>query len=118
MAALLLAALLAVAPAPAPNVVLVMTDDQTLRDMQVMPRTRAAIGAQGVTFTDHRASYPLCCPARATLLTGQYAHNHRVLGNFTPHGGYARLDKRHTLPVALQDAGYATAHIGKYLNGY
>jgi N-acetylglucosamine-6-sulfatase len=121
VAALLVAALLAVGPAPAPaspNVVMIVTDDQTLRDMEVLPRVRAAIGAQGVTFTDHRASYPLCCPARASLLTGQYAHNHRVLGNFPPHGGYPRLDKRHTLPVALQQAGYVTAHIGKYLNGY
>ena len=106
------------ASAAGPNVVLIMTDDQTLRDMQVLRRTRAAIGAQGVRFSDYRASYPLCCPARATVLTGQYSHNHRVLGNVLPHGSYARLDKQHTLPVALSDHGYATAHIGKYLNGY
>src|SRR4051794_4418461 len=120
--ALLLAALLAVsAPPPPPNVVLIVTDDQTLRDMQVMPRTRAAIGAQGVTFTDYRASYPLCCPARASILTGQYAHNHHVLGNISPHGGIARLDQQHTVPVALSErpgADYVTAHVGKYLNGY
>jgi N-acetylglucosamine-6-sulfatase len=116
MAALLLAAVIAVAPPP--NVVQVMTDDQTLRDMAVMPHTRAAIGAEGVTFTDYRASYPLCCPARSTVLTGQYAHNHHVLGNFAPHGGIAQLDQRHTLPVALSAHGYVTAHIGKYLNGY
>jgi N-acetylglucosamine-6-sulfatase len=121
MAALLIAALLAVAAAPPPNVVLIMTDDQTVRDMTVMPRTQAAIGAQGVTFSDYRASYPLCCPARASVLTGQYAHNHRVLGNFSPHGGIALLDQRHTVPVALSErpgADYVTAHIGKYLNGY
>jgi N-acetylglucosamine-6-sulfatase len=114
-------ALLACAPAAhaaGPNVVLIMTDDQTVRDLQVMPHTRAAIGAQGVTFTDYRASYPLCCPARATMLTGQYAHNHHVLGNHKPQGSYARLDKRHTLPVALSAHDYVTAHLGKYLNGY
>jgi N-acetylglucosamine-6-sulfatase len=113
--------LLACAPAAhaaGPNVVLIMTDDQTLRDVQVMSHTRAAIGAQGVTFTDYRASYPLCCPARATMLTGQYAHNHHVLGNHTPEGSYARLDKEHTLPGALSAHDYVTAHIGKYLNGY
>ena len=113
--------LLACAPAAhaaGPNVVLIMTDDQTVRDLQVMPHTRAAIGAQGVTFTDYRASYPLCCPARATMLTGQYAHNHHVLGNHKPQGSYARLDKRHTLPVALSAHDYVTAHLGKYLNGY
>jgi N-acetylglucosamine-6-sulfatase len=121
MAGLLIAALRAVAAPPPPNVVLIMTDDQTVRDIAVMPRTRAAIGGQGVTFTDYRASYPMCCPARAAMLTGQYAHNHRVLGNFSPHGGIARLDQRYTVPVALSarpDADYVTAYVGKYLNGY
>jgi N-acetylglucosamine-6-sulfatase len=122
---IVVACLLALAVAPSavagerpPNVVLIVTDDQTVRDLQVMGRTRAAIGAQGVTFTDYRASFPLCCPARSSILTGQYAHNHRVLGNKPPRGGYARLDKRHTLPVALQQHGYVNAHLGKYLNGY
>jgi arylsulfatase A-like enzyme len=122
MVAVVLAVLIGAAPARAaegpPNVVLLMTDDQTVRDMQVLTRTRAAIGAQGVTFTDYRASFPLCCPARSTMLTGQYAHNHQVLGNKPPRGGYGRLDKVHTLPVALQQHGYVNAHIGKYLNGY
>ncbi len=122
MAAVVLALVIAAAPAraaePPPNVVLLMTDDQTVRDLQVMSHTRAAIGAQGVTFTDYRAAFPLCCPARSTMLTGQYAHNHRVLGNKPPRGGYALLDKLHTLPVALQQHGYANSHIGKYLNGY
>ena len=62
-----------------PNVVLVMTDDQTVRDMAVMPRTRRLIGRAGVTFTRSFVSYPLCCPSRATYLTGQYAHNNHVL---------------------------------------
>jgi N-acetylglucosamine-6-sulfatase len=109
------------AAAGPPNVVLLMTDDQTLRDMEVLTRTRALIGGQGVTFTDYRSSYPLCCPARATMLTGQYSHNHKVLGNVPPNGGYALLDKQHTLPVALANRprrGYVTTHIGKYLNGY
>jgi N-acetylglucosamine-6-sulfatase len=122
IAAGIVLALLIVGPAQAAegpaNVVLIMTDDQTVRDMQVLTRTRAAIAGQGVTFTDYRASFPLCCPARSTMLTGQYAHNHRVLGNKPPRGGYTRLDKRHTLPVAMQQRGYANAHIGKYLNGY
>src|SRR5678816_936131 len=93
--ALLMTAPIARAADRPPNVVLIMTDDQTVRDLQVMGHTRAAIGAQGVTFTDYRASFPLCCPARSTMLTGQYAHNHRVLGNKPPRGRYARLDKRH-----------------------
>jgi arylsulfatase A-like enzyme len=104
-----------------PNVIVVMTDDQTLADMQVMGKTRRVIGGQGVTFNQSYVSYSLCCPSRATYLTGLYAHNHHTLGLTPPLGGYdkfARLNGRATLPVWLQDSGYQTAHIGKYLNGY
>jgi N-acetylglucosamine-6-sulfatase len=106
------------ATAVRPNVIVLMTDDQTFDDMAVMPQTRRLIGAAGTTFDRAFVSYPLCCPSRATFLTGQYAHNHNVLGNKPPNGGYGRLDAAHTLPVSLQQAGYATIHIGKYLNGY
>lgn len=106
------------AAAAKPNIVMLMTDDQTFRDLAVMAGTRRAIGEAGVTFARDYASYPLCCPSRATLLTGRYAHNHNVRSNKPPNGGYGRLDKANTLPVWLQRAGYATAHIGKYLNGY
>ena len=101
-----------------PNVVVIMTDDQTVESLRVMGNVRSLLAAQGVTFDNNFASYPLCCPSRATFLTGQYAHNHRVLGNAPPNGGYDRLDHTNTLPVWLQRAGYATVHIGKYLNGY
>jgi len=102
-----------------PNVVVIMTDDQTVESMRVMPNVRDLLAEHGVTFTNSFASYPLCCPSRATLLTGQYAHNHGVLGNEPPNGGYGAFeDERTTLPVALQDAGYTTIHIGKYLNRY
>ncbi len=103
---------------PKPNVVLVMTDDQTVRDLSVMPLTRRSLASRGVTFTRSYASYPLCCPSRATMLTGRYSHNHGVQGNRPPQGGYGRLDKANTLPVWLQRRGYTTAHIGKFLNGY
>jgi N-acetylglucosamine-6-sulfatase len=101
-----------------PNVVVVMTDDQALESMRVMPNVRALIEDEGVTFPHSLASFPLCCPSRATFLTGRYAHNHRVLDNEPPRGGYARLDSTRTLPVWLEDAGYRTVLIGKYLNGY
>jgi N-acetylglucosamine-6-sulfatase len=101
-----------------PNIVLIETDDQTVESMRVLPRVRSLIGAAGVTFENSFASYPLCCPSRATVLTGQYAHNHGVLGNLAPDGGYYRLDSSNTLAVWLQRAGYYTAHLGKYLNGY
>jgi N-acetylglucosamine-6-sulfatase len=101
-----------------PNVVVVMTDDQTVESMRVMQRTRRLLGAGGLTFANSFVSYPLCCPSRATLLTGQYSHNHGVESNAPPSGGYAKLDHANTLPVWLQQVGYHTAHIGKYLNGY
>ncbi|MGH2955157.1 MAG: sulfatase family protein, partial [Solirubrobacterales bacterium] len=101
-----------------PNVVVVMTDDQTLASMEVMPRTRTLIGDAGATFAESFASFPLCCPSRATFLTGRYAHNHKVLNNIPPRGGFDRLRSAETLPVWLGRAGYYTGLIGKYLNGY
>ena len=101
-----------------PNVVVVMTDDQTLASMEFMPRTRTLIGGAGATFANSFVSFPLCCPSRATFLTGRYAHNHKVLNNIPPLGGFARLRSAETLPVWLGRAGYYTGLIGKYLNGY
>ena len=101
-----------------PNVVLIVTDDQTVGDLAAMPQVRERLAATGVTFEEAFSPYPLCCPARATLLTGQYAHNHHVLGNQLPHGGFQRLDDSETLPVWLQRAGYDTIMLGKYLNGF
>jgi N-acetylglucosamine-6-sulfatase len=101
-----------------PNVVVLMTDDQTVADLEVMPRARRLLGERGVTFNNSYVSYPVCCPSRASFLSGQYAHNHGVLGLYPPRGGYGRFDRWNSLPVWLEDAGYATAHIGKYMNGY
>ena len=117
-----LLALLACAPVAAaaerPNVVVLMTDDQTVADLEAMPRAHALLGAGGVTFDRSYVSYPLCCPSRATFLSGQYAHNHNVLGLHPPTGGYGRFDALESLPVWLERSGYRTAHVGKYLNGY
>jgi N-acetylglucosamine-6-sulfatase len=103
-----------------PNFLLVTTDDQTVRDLSVMPTTKALIGRKGVTFKRAYASYPLCCPSRVTMLTGRYTHNHGVLANDPPAGGYGRLigSEKHTLPVWLDKAGYRSIHIGKMPNGY
>ncbi len=122
--AALLPALLAL-PAPAgaaadarPNVVVLMTDDQTVEDLRAMPQTVSLLGSQGVTFDRSYVSYPVCCPSRATYLSGQYAHNHGVLGLYPPTGGYGRFDAAESLPVWLERSGYHTAHVGKYMNGY
>jgi len=106
------------AEAPRPNIVVIMTDDQTVESMRVMSGVRSSLAAAGTTFSRAYASTALCCPSRATLFTGQYMHNHGVLGNRPPEGGYGRLDTANYLPGWLQRAGYHTVHIGKFLNRY
>jgi len=101
-----------------PNVVVIMTDDMNVSALEVMPNVRRLLAGRGTTFVNSVVSYSLCCPSRSTFLTGQYAHNHGVLGNRPPDGGYVKLRGNETLPVWLQRAGYHTAHIGKFLNGY
>ena len=101
-----------------PNILVVMTDDMAATDLALMPKTQRKLAAKGTTFADAVDSFPLCCPARATFITGQYAHNHGVAGNFYPYGWYGMKKRGNTLPAWLQDAGYRTALIGKWLNGY
>jgi arylsulfatase A-like enzyme len=104
-----------------PNIVVIMTDDQTLESMRVMDNVKARIGDKGATFTNSFVNYSLCCPSRATFLTGQYEHNHGVLGNLPPNGGFERFQALHgdnNLAVWLRRAGYYTAMVGKYLNDY
>ena len=104
-----------------PNIVVIETDDQTRRSMRVMDNVNSLIGGQGVTFTNSFVNYSLCCPSRATFLTGQYMHNHRVLDNQAPSGGFGRFQTLHgdnNLAVWLRRSGYYTAMFGRYLNGY
>ena len=117
----------ATAAAAQPNVVVVMTDDQTLLDLRqqfkgkpVMPNTLKLIAAKGAEFKNAYAGYPLSCPSRMTFLTGRYAHNHGVTTNRKPGFNYCAdfSDRSHTLPIWLHDAGYHTGHMGRYLNGY
>ena len=107
-------------PVPlAPNIVLITSDDQTLYDMRWMPRTRHLLGDKGATFTNAFSPHPLCCPARAEILTGQYAQNNGVRTNSGPFGGLQALNSRvDTIGPWLQDAGYFTAFAGKFLHGF
>src|ERR687895_1383049 len=114
-----LALLLTAAPALArQNVVVLMTDDQTLASLAWMPQTKQLLGEQGTTFEEAVATFPLCCPSRSTALTGQYSHNHGVISNKGAFGGHRVLEHANTLPAWLQAAGYRTMHVGRYLNGY
>ncbi|HWO71570.1 MAG TPA: sulfatase [Actinomycetota bacterium] len=106
---------------PRPNVVIVLTDDQPWwtipHDPPPMPWLQARLedpADHWVRFPLAFVNVPLCCPSRASLLTGRYAHRTGVLTN---RDG-ARLDERDTIAVRLRDAGYHTGYVGKYLNGY
>src|ERR687897_1555986 len=108
----------AAGPQPHPNIIVITTDDQSLSMLsgKFMPKTFKQIAQPGTTFTNAIVTTPLCCPSRATMLTGQYAHNHGVTSNRL---AYAALEEKiNTLPAWLHRAGYKTAHVGKYLNGY
>ncbi len=105
-----------------PNIVVVMTDDQTAESIKAMDQTRALLGGdQGTSFTNSYVNLPLCCPSRATFLTGLYAHNHEVTTNEFPNGGFYKFDPEYgdtNLATALEGAGYHTALVGKYMNQY
>jgi len=103
---------------PRPNVILISADDMRADDILVMDNLRSLLTEQGTTFTDSFASYPVCGPSRASLVTGQYAHNSGVLANTPPLGGHQALDSSSTLATWLDDAGYQTTFLGKYVNGF
>ncbi len=99
-----------------PNIVLVMMDDLAISQVrpEATPKIIKLFRDQGTSFKNAFLTTPLCCPSRATLLTGQYGHNNGVLRNTYP----ALRNKRNVLPVWLRRAGYVTAHVGKFLNRY
>jgi arylsulfatase A-like enzyme len=95
---------------PRPNFLIIITDDQRFDSFQdFMPITYSRIAQQGVDFTRAYATTPLCCPSRASIMTGMYARHHGVSQNPQPL-------THPTFVVAMHAAGYATGQIGKYLN--
>ena len=104
-------------PPSARNVVLFMADDMRADDLVFMPRLRRLVAATGVRFENAFSPYPLCCPARASFLTGLAAHNHHVYWHTAPYG-FGALDDSVTIATAMKAAGYRTGFVGKYLNGY
>lgn len=105
-----------------PNVVIVITDDQRADQLARMQVTNTELVENGVKFDHAFASHPLCCPSRTSILRGQYAHTTGIYTNGGSLGGWAgfrdRGLERSTLATWLDDAGYETALVGKYLNGY
>jgi N-acetylglucosamine-6-sulfatase len=108
----------AAAPASRPNIVLILSDDQRWDTLWGMPTVEGALAGNGVTFANSFVVNPLCCPSRASLLTGRYSHSTGVYLNRPPHGGFARFDDHRTIATVLHDAGYETGLFGKYLNDY
>ena len=100
-----------------PNIVVVMADDMRVDDLRFAPNVRRILGRHGLTFENSFAPYPLCCPDRASFLTGMYPHNHHVFW-IAPPSGYRAFNDSATLATSLHRAGYNTGFIGKYLNGY
>lgn len=124
LAALVAVILGACAPALAqlpPNVVVILTDDQEPDSLAYMPKTRALLADKGVSFANSFVQFPQCCPTRSTWLSGQFAHNHGVLGNSVAWSGAYQAWKpqeANSLPVWMQAAGYTTGFVGKVMNGY
>jgi arylsulfatase A-like enzyme len=104
----------AVAAETRPNILIILTDDQSADELANMPKARQWFGAGGTQFTDAYVTTPLCCPSRSTIFSGRYVHNHGNTQNDHPHN----LDLTATFQRYLQDAGYATALDGKFLTGW
>src|SRR5919106_2291697 len=99
-----------------PNILIIVTDDQRATGtLDVMPTTLQVFQRNGTQFSNAFVSTPLCCPARASIFSGRYAHNHRVLRTGTDP---AVFDQDATMQARLQGAGYLTAITGKYLNSW
>jgi N-acetylglucosamine-6-sulfatase len=103
------------------NIVLILSDDQTFdsipHEPPVMPKLQRLLedpGEHWVRFPNAFIDTPLCCPSRASILTGEYSHHTGVVDNFSG----AKLDASRTMATSLQAAGYTTALVGKYLNHY
>jgi arylsulfatase A-like enzyme len=102
----------------APNIVLILTDDQRWDTLQAMPAVQQLLVLRGVTFSNAFVVNSLCCPSRASILTGGYSHTTGVYANGGKDGGFEVFDDSSTIATRLQDKGYETGFFGKYLNRY
>lgn len=97
---------------PRPNVIVIMTDDQRWDEIQYMPTVMKRLVEPGVWFSNSFVTTSLCCPSRASFLSGQYAHHHGIV----TLGGAPKFRADSSVAVWLDRVGYRTALIGKYLN--
>jgi N-acetylglucosamine-6-sulfatase len=107
-----------------PNFIVILMDDLDAQfgSLQIMTAVQRDLAKRGTTFSQAYVPISLCCPSRASILTGQYPHNHGIYTNDGALGGFDQFRRRGheeaTVATRLQDAGYRTALFGKYLNGY
>lgn len=105
-----------------PNIVFIYVDDMNAGEDDYMPKYQELIVQQGTKYTKAYTVSPICCPARTSLLRGQYVHNHGVLGNGGNDGGFRAFHdlglESGTIAIWLQELGYRTGLVGKYLNNY
>lgn len=102
-----------------PNIVLILTDDQRADTLRYMPNVQRLMVNKGIRFSNGYVVNPLCCPSRASILTGAYSHTTGVYTNDPDmHGGFPAFRDGSTIATWLQSAGYRTSLFGKYLNGY
>ena len=101
-----------------PSVLLVLTDDQRWDTLWAMPEVQRLLAEPGVTFSNAFTTSPLCCPARASILTGGYPHTTGVYTQGRPHGGFEAFDDSTTIATELDRAGYDTGFFGKYLDSF
>src|SRR5712691_5385625 len=102
-----------------PSIIFILTDDQRWDTLGAMRTVSSELIAHGVDFTNMFVANPLCCPSRASILTGEYSHTTGVWQNKGPIGGFHSFHQDHsTVATWLRTAGYHTALFGKYLNGY
>ena len=107
-----------------PNIVVFLIDDYDVESLNLlvqkgmMPNLKKYFLDVGFNFTESFSVASLGAPSRATFLTGQYPHNHRVRANFPPNGGVTYLNEASTVATWLRSAGYRTSYVGRYLTGY
>jgi arylsulfatase A-like enzyme len=101
-----------------PSILLIVTDDQRWDTLWSMPEVQRSLMDRGVTFSESFTTSSLCCPSRASILTGEYPHTTGVYRQALPHGGFKSFHDATTIATQLHDAGYHTGFFGKYLDSY
>jgi N-acetylglucosamine-6-sulfatase len=105
-----------------PNIIFILADDMRKDDLKYMPKTLSTLRDKGMNISNAFVSNALCCPSRATIMRGQYAHNTGVWSNKGSRGGWKAYsnngNEKDNMATRLDAAGYRTGLFGKYLNGY